>query len=183
MKSSIKTENFKRATRQTPIFKGNSEGQDWTFRVRLKISSEIEIFKRDEILSIFGPLGFLGGRQSNRNWAQTSEKVRCRWQRASCYQRNTLSLWWVPNPSFAWTVMDCESQTQVLLGCQILDYGNIFIVSPKVQGFDGKLIQGHVLLGKDALWVPNPNFCLENTALCQALGFLGKAMQYVSPKP
>ena len=41
LKFSIEIEIFKRATHQTPIFVGNSEGP------RLKISSEIEIFNRD----------------------------------------------------------------------------------------------------------------------------------------
>ena len=41
LKFSIEIEIFKRATRQTPIFVGNSEGPG------LKISSEIEIFNRD----------------------------------------------------------------------------------------------------------------------------------------
>ena len=41
LKFSSEIENFKRASRQTPIFVGNSEGPG------LKISSEIEIFNRD----------------------------------------------------------------------------------------------------------------------------------------
>ena len=39
------------------FFVGNSEGRDWNFQSRLKISSEIENFNRDWIFSIFGPLG------------------------------------------------------------------------------------------------------------------------------
>ena len=39
------------------FFVGNSEGEDWNFQSRLKFSSEIEIFNRDWIFSIFGPLG------------------------------------------------------------------------------------------------------------------------------
>ena len=35
----------------------DSEGWDWNFQARLKFSSEIENFKRDYILSRFGPLG------------------------------------------------------------------------------------------------------------------------------
>ena len=52
LKFSSELENFKRATHQTPIFRG----EFW--RSGLKISSEIEIFKRDWIFSRFGPLGF-----------------------------------------------------------------------------------------------------------------------------
>ena len=61
LKFSIEIENFKRATKQTPFFVGNSEGQDWKFQSRLKFSSEIEIFNRDWFFSIFGPLGNWGG--------------------------------------------------------------------------------------------------------------------------
>ena len=44
------------------LFVGSSEGQDWKFQARLKISSRIENFNRDWIFSIFGPLGPLGVR-------------------------------------------------------------------------------------------------------------------------
>ena len=57
LKFSSEIENFKRATHQTPIFVGNSEGRDWNFQSRLKFSSEIENFKRDWFFSIFGPSG------------------------------------------------------------------------------------------------------------------------------
>ena len=73
LKFSSEIENIKRATQQTPIFVGNSEGQDWKFQSRLNISSEIEIFNRDWIFSIFGPLGNLNRiaqkRNPNRVWA------------------------------------------------------------------------------------------------------------------
>ena len=45
LKFSSEISNFKRATHQTPIFCGNSEGQDWNFQARLKISSEIDFFQ------------------------------------------------------------------------------------------------------------------------------------------
>ena len=51
MTFSSEIENFKRATHQTPIFVGNSQGQDWNFQARLKFSSAIENFKRN--LEIF----------------------------------------------------------------------------------------------------------------------------------
>ena len=67
MTFSSEIENFKRATHQTPIFAGNSQGQDWNFQARLKFSSEIEnfkrkleIFKRSSEIDFFqdsGPLG------------------------------------------------------------------------------------------------------------------------------
>ena len=44
-----------------PFSVGNSEGQHWKFQARLKFSSEIENFKRDWNVSIFGPSG-LGAR-------------------------------------------------------------------------------------------------------------------------
>ena len=40
LKFSIEIENFNLDPQQTPIFVGNSEGQDWNFQ-------SIEIFKRD----------------------------------------------------------------------------------------------------------------------------------------
>ena len=46
MTFSSEIEKFQRATHQTPIFVGNSQGQDWKFQARLKFSSEIENFKR-----------------------------------------------------------------------------------------------------------------------------------------
>ena len=68
MTFSSEVENFKRTTHQTPIFVGNSRGQDWNFQARLKFSSEIEnfkrkleIFKRSSEIGFFqdsGPLGF-----------------------------------------------------------------------------------------------------------------------------
>ena len=67
MTFSSEIENFKRATHQTPIFVGNSEGRDWKIQARLKFSSEIanfkrklEIFKRSSEIDFFqdsGPLG------------------------------------------------------------------------------------------------------------------------------
>ena len=47
MTFSSEIENFKRATHQTPIFVGNSQGQDWKkFKRDWSFSSEIENFKR-----------------------------------------------------------------------------------------------------------------------------------------
>ena len=57
LKFSSELEIFKRATHQTPIFVGNSGGQDWKFQAILKFSSEIENFKRSWFFSRFGPLG------------------------------------------------------------------------------------------------------------------------------
>ena len=72
MTFSSEIENFKRATHQTPIFVGNSRGQDWKFQARLKFSSEIEnfsleIFKRSSEIVFFqdsGPPGFVRSRFS-----------------------------------------------------------------------------------------------------------------------
>ena len=61
LKFSSEIENFKRAAHQAPIFVGNSQGQDWNFQARLNFSSEIESFKRDQMFSIFGPLGIFWG--------------------------------------------------------------------------------------------------------------------------
>ena len=67
LKFSMEIEIFKRATHQTPIFVGNSEGPG------LKFPSEIQIFNRDWkfqsrlIFSIFGPLGFLSLAHRNRS--------------------------------------------------------------------------------------------------------------------
>ena len=46
MTFSSEIEHFEQAIHQTPIFVGNSQGQDWKFQARLKFSSEIENFKR-----------------------------------------------------------------------------------------------------------------------------------------
>ena len=58
---------FQASHHQTPIFVGNSQGQDWKFQARLKFSTEIEnfkrkleIFKRSSEIDFFqdsGPLG------------------------------------------------------------------------------------------------------------------------------
>ena len=59
MTFSSEIENFKRATHQTPIFVGNSRGQDWKFQARLKFSSEIENFKRKlEVFKRSSEIGF-----------------------------------------------------------------------------------------------------------------------------
>ena len=59
MTFSSEIENFKRGTHQTPIFVGNSRGQDSKFQARLKFSSEIENFKRKlEIFKRSSEIGF-----------------------------------------------------------------------------------------------------------------------------
>ena len=90
LKVSSKIENFKRATHQTPIFVGNSEGRDWTFQARLKFLNEIEKFKRDWFFSIFGPLGL----SRDRLCPKRVLPERLFWSQCVVNSREVSHKWW-----------------------------------------------------------------------------------------
>ena len=78
LKFSSELEKFKRATHQTPFLCG----EFW--RSGLKISSEIEIFKRSWFFSRFGPLGkFTMGRKTRYGNSKTLRRV----LRTACFSR------------------------------------------------------------------------------------------------